>query len=125
MRVRCKAYIVDPDEDVRRSLAMVLKTYSIDAESFANGSDFQDRIETLTRGCVVLDLSMLDDCFGTLRRLQTYHHRLRTVVITGGAVEGQEELASSLGASAYFEKPFHIDLLVKAIVAACDSVSVH
>lgn len=51
-------YLVDDDSAVRDALSLLLRTVGIDVRGFASPEAFLSALETLTPGCLILDIRM-------------------------------------------------------------------
>ncbi len=58
MTHKLNLYVVDDDEDVRRSMAVLLLSLGHSVQTFDSGEDFLARVDAQQCGCVVLDLRM-------------------------------------------------------------------
>ncbi|MEP1331059.1 MAG: response regulator [Lentilitoribacter sp.] len=51
-------YLVDDDDAVRAALALLLETVGIKVRTFESPKMFLDRLDTIPRGCLILDIRM-------------------------------------------------------------------
>ena len=112
-----KVCIVDDDDGVRNSIRRLLEAYDLETTGYASGSDFLSHYRRGQFGCLILDIHLPG-----LSGLDILAHlRIRTnddipvIVITGKGDPLLEERVLTAGASAYLEKPFGDDTLVKIL----------
>jgi len=111
--------VVDDEEPVRIALRRLLRSASLDAETFPSGVEFLESLKTHQPDCIVLDLHMpLIDGFCVQARLREAGFRLPVVVITGNDSAEFRERALACGASAFLLKPVDDQALMDAITAA-------
>jgi FixJ family two-component response regulator len=113
--------VVDDDESVCRALKRLVRTFGMDADTFASGQAF---LETLTArpsyhvDCVILDLQMPG-----LNGLQVQEQlarirRLPVIFITAHEEPGVREQALGAGAAAFVRKPFNDEVFIDTLRAA-------
>jgi FixJ family two-component response regulator len=111
--------VVDDEEAVRTALRRLLRSASLDVETFSSGAEFLESVKEHQPDCVVLDLHMPQvSGFAVQARLAESGIRLPTVVITGHDAEATRERALAGGAAAYLRKPVDGQALLDAIAAA-------
>ena len=111
--------VVDDEEAVRTALRRLLRSASLDVETFSSGAEFLESVKEHQPDCVVLDLHMPQvSGFAVQARLAESGIRLPTVVITGYDAEATRERALAGGAAAYLRKPVDGKALLDAIAAA-------
>ena len=109
-------YIVDDDEQIRVSLAILLEVSGIRSRSFASGDAFLAAVATLEPGCILLDVRMSGcDGLGVLQSLQEQAIVWPTIVMTGHAEVAMAVTAMKLGAVEFLEKPFAENDLLEAL----------
>jgi FixJ family two-component response regulator len=114
--------IVDDDESVCRALRRLLRSLSMDAETFTSGEQFLELIDAMPSfqpDCLVLDVQMpgmngleLQDQLGA------GGNRIPVIFITAHDDVGVREWALGAGAIAFLRKPFDDELLVRTLRAA-------
>ena len=114
--------IVDDDEAVRDSLALLLRLHGFDVQSFASGDDFVAWAGTQPVDCVLLDLRMhgmsgLDVQAALASRGLDYP----VIVLTAHGDVATTRTALKAGAFDFIEKPFDDALLLRAIHAASET----
>lgn len=111
--------IVDDDASVRKALARVLSTYSLETEIFGSAREFITSPHLHNFECLILDQHMPDitglDLQIHLRRIGVV---IPTVVITAYNENGLREKCMAAGASSYLVKPIDSQMLVSAINSA-------
>ncbi|KAB7646242.1 response regulator transcription factor [Polymorphobacter fuscus] len=106
-------YILDDDHSVRTSLGFFLANAGFATRSFADAASFLDAADSLSPGCVLLDLRMPEiDGFEVLERLATKRAALPVVVMTGHGDVGTAVRAMKLGALDFVEKPYEENMLL-------------
>jgi two-component system response regulator FixJ len=100
-------HIVDDDEAVRRSLALLLGSCGHATRSYASAEDFLTTLELAEPGCAVVDVRMPG--MGGLALLEELRNRgvnLPIVIVTGHADVALAVRAMKLGAVDFVEKPY-------------------
>lgn len=111
--------IIDDEEPVRKALGRLLQSLGMTVQTFVNGGEFLDWLDTHRPDCAVLDLHMPEVTgFDVLGRLAETETRVPVVVMTGHDTPDAEDCALRGGASAYLHKPVNQRLLISAIHAA-------
>ena len=119
---RALVAIVDDDEAVRDSLALLLRLHGFDVQSFASGEDFVAWAGTQPVDCVLLDLRMqgmsgLDVQAALAARGLDYP----VIVLTAHGDVATTRTTLKAGAFDFIEKPFDDALLLRAIQAASEA----
>jgi len=115
-------YVVDDDDAVRDSLAMLFRAAGLDVEVFASGAEFLQRGPYADTACLVLDIRM-PGMTGMM---------LQNIIIEGGIhipiifVTGHGDIPMAVealkrGAYDFIEKPFDNDRLVSLVLGALES----
>jgi two-component system response regulator FixJ len=121
MPAEAVVHIIDDDDAVRDSLAFLLSSSGIRAETHASAAVFLERFAEASIGCVVTDIRMPDiSGIDLLRQVKERNPALPVIVITGHGDVPLAVEAMKLGASDFLEKPFDDDALLAAIRAALD-----
>jgi FixJ family two-component response regulator len=108
--------VVDDEEAVRIALRRLLRSASLDVETFSSGAEFLESMKGHQPDCVVLDLHMPQlGGFAVQAWLAEAGIRLPTVVITGHDTDEARARALSGGAAAYLRKPVDDQTLLDAI----------
>ena len=114
--------VVDDDESVCRALKRLVRTFGMDAETFASGQTFIDAITACPSygvDCVVLDWQMPGmSGLQVQERLAGLSRRLPVVFITAHDEGGARERALEAGAAAFMRKPFSDELFIDTLRAA-------
>jgi FixJ family two-component response regulator len=115
-------YVVDDDEAVRRSLAVLIGLFHFSVECFASAQDFLTVYDGKHVGCLVLDVRLPGlNGLELHSKLLEGGTRLPTIFITGNATPALNEEAEKRGVSAVFQKPFSPQALIEAIRTALTS----
>ncbi len=117
-------HIVDDDEAVRRSLALLLRSFGLTAETYDSGEAVLARLDRLAPGCLVVDVRMhgmdgLELQHTLLDRGCTYP----VLVVTGHADVGLAVKAMKAGALDFIEKPYADNELIDAVRGALARVA--
>lgn len=106
-------YIVDDDAGVRESIGFMLAAAGRDSRDFASAFAFLDAVDTLTPGCILLDMRMPGmDGVDLLRVLDERGLGWPVIIITGHGEGPLASRAMQLGAVDFVEKPFGEELLL-------------
>lgn len=112
-------HVVDDEEPVRRSLALMLKVGGYSVSTFDSGASLLDAAEALVPGALLLDIRMPDmDGIEVQRHLASRGIGLPVVVMTGHGDLSVAAAALQEGAVAFLEKPFARATLSEALAAA-------
>jgi len=112
-----KVFIVDDDEAIRDSLAWLLKTRGLYAETFASADDFLRECGPDLAGCLVLDIRMPGMSGLELQeRLAHAGCTLPVIFLTGHADVPIAVAALKNGAFDFVEKPFNDNALVDLVI---------
>jgi FixJ family two-component response regulator len=111
--------VVDDEECVRIALRRLLRSVSLDVETFPSGVEFLESLKTHRPDCVILDLHMpIVSGVVVQERLKEAGIRLPIVVITGQDAAESRVHALAAGASDYLQKPVDDQTLLDAITTA-------
>jgi FixJ family two-component response regulator len=114
-------YVVDDDDAVRDSLAVLLEPEGFRVILFQSVEEFLKELDESHPGdggpaCLLLDLHMPGQGGQELLEiLAKRERRLPAVIMTGNANEKSRSLALATGAAAFLEKPVDADLLIDTI----------
>ncbi len=109
-------YIVDDDEAVRDSLALLLNFRGLRSRTFASAEAFQDAWQADWRGCLLLDLRMGGmDGLALQQALAERGCDLPIVFLTGHGDIAHARAALKRGAVDFLEKPYAEQALLDAI----------
>jgi two-component system, LuxR family, response regulator FixJ len=116
MSVESTVFVVDDDEQTRKSICSLIKSMGVKAESFASAEEFLDYYTQDRTGCLVTDLRMSGMSGIELQnQLQKRHIFLPVVMITAYARTHTTVRAVQAGALAVIDKPYADDDLWDAI----------
>ena len=116
--------IVDDDDAVRDSLALLLNFRGFRCRGFASGEDCLAAWSPDWRGCLLLDLRMGGmDGLALQQALDERGSRLPVVFLTGHGDIAHARAALKAGAVDFLEKPYSEDALLEAVreAVACDA----
>ncbi|RWA98344.1 MAG: response regulator [Mesorhizobium sp.] len=118
---RIRVAVVDDDDSVRRALARVLRSASIEVSAYGSGAELLKSVGTAEHDYIILDLHMPDlNGFDVLRHLARLRHPCPVIVMTGHDSPKARAECLALGAVKYMPKPLDADLLVTAITLTSD-----
>jgi two-component system response regulator FixJ len=119
MKIEGVVYVVDDDDAVRDSLALLLEAAGLRVEAFAGAADALAHCRNERPACVITDVRMPDiDGLELQRRLTQLHAQLPVIVITGHGDVPLAVQAMKAGAVDFIEKPFSDDVILASIEAA-------
>lgn len=112
-------FVVDDDDAVRDSLAMLLRSVGLPVETFDSGIAFMDRFRPDLAGCLVLDIRMPKmSGLEVQQKLHELGATLPVIFITGHGDIPMAVQAIKEGAADFIQKPFRDqDLLDRIHVA--------
>lgn len=114
-------FLVDDDEDIRRTLSRALKRRGFEVEAFASAQEFLDAFEPDRPGCLVLDYGMPGMTGLELQdHLNEAGATIPIIFITGHGGVPESVRAIRSGAVDFLEKPFRQSVLIEQIQAAFD-----
>jgi two-component system response regulator FixJ len=118
-------HIVDDDDAIRRSAGFMLKTSGFEVISYPSGVAFLKAIGRDAPGCVLLDVRMPEmDGLEVQQALKDRGITMPVIVLTGHGDVTVAVRAMKGGAVDFIEKPFEKAVLLAAIAAAFDRISV-
>jgi two-component system response regulator FixJ len=119
MKIEGPVYVVDDDDAVRDSLALLLEAAGLRVEAFAGAAEALARCGDERPACVITDVRMPEiDGLELQRRLAQLHAQLPVIVITGHGDVPLAVQAMKAGAVDFIEKPFSDDVILASIEAA-------
>ena len=117
-------HIIDDDEAVRDSLAIMLETRGFDVTTYATAQAFLSQAERGLAGCVITDIQMPEmNGLQLLRAFNARNMHIPVLVVTARASRTLAQEALAQGARAVIEKPFAPEFLVEAVQAALDAAA--
>lgn len=112
-------HIIDDDEAVRDSLAVLLELNDLPVETYPSAQAFLDALAKGAEGCVVTDVQMPDmNGLELLAALRAGGHHLPVIVATARAHRQMAAEAYAHGAQVLLEKPFAPQAFVDAVRGA-------
>jgi two-component system response regulator FixJ len=115
---RC-VYIVDDEEAVRDSLALLLESKGYVVESFGSARAFLAAAPSLPIGCLIVDIRMPEmDGLELQEELRTRMLGFPMIVITGHADVPLAVRAMKAGAVDFIEKPFASETILDSLGGA-------
>ena len=114
-------YIVDDEEPVRDSLALLLRSVGIATRAFTDGGSFLAAYSGEMRGCIVVDVRM--PRIGGLELQQELNRRgctLPLIFMTGHGDVPMAVEAMRAGAMDFLQKPFHDEDMIRRVQRALE-----
>lgn len=114
-------FIVDDEEAVRDSLALLLRSVYLPTRCFADGQSFLDHYDPALPGCAVMDVRM--PRLGGLELQQELNRRgctLPVIFITGHGDVPMAVEAMRAGALDFLQKPFNDEDLIRRVQRALE-----
>ena len=100
-------YIVDDDQAVQDSIALLLRSADIASETFSSAQEFLLQCHNLPRGCILLDIRMPGmSGLEMQQELNRKGFRMPIVFLTGHGDVPMAVQALKAGASDFLQKPF-------------------
>jgi two-component system response regulator FixJ len=112
-------YVVDGDDDVRRSLVSLLGALGYAARGFSLFRSFAENYERESHGCLILDVRLSEGSGVALyEQFVRDGNRLPVIFISAHADVTTAVAAMKTGAVDFLEKPFDDEILLSAVRAA-------
>ncbi len=112
-------HVIDDDEAVRDSLALLLESAGFRVRTYHAATGFLQALPTQSPGCVLTDVRMPEiDGLELQRRLAELGVRLPVIVMTGHGDVPIAVEALKAGAADFLEKPFDDSQLLAAVSSA-------
>ena len=114
-------YIVDDEEAVRDSIALLLRSVGIRSRTFGDPREFLDGYRSEQRGCLVLDIRM--PRMGGMEVQQELNRRgwsIPVIFVTGHGDVPMAVEAMRAGAVDFLQKPFKDDELIRRVQKALE-----
>jgi two-component system response regulator FixJ len=116
MPSRRTMHIVDDDDDVRESAALLLESAGYTVSTYASGVAFLDELDATIPACILLDIHMPQmDGLEVQRRLIERGVTFPVIVLTGQGDISIAVQAMKHGAFEFLEKPYLNDVLLEAV----------
>ncbi|MBS0560138.1 MAG: response regulator transcription factor [Proteobacteria bacterium] len=115
-------HVIDDDEAVRRSLALLLAAAGYPVETHASAEDFLRVATPGMAGCAIVDIRMPGmDGLALQEHMTAEGLHLPVVVVTGHADIALAVRAMKAGARDFIEKPYTNERMIEAVHGALDS----
>lgn len=114
-------FIVDDEEAVRDSIALLLRSVGIRSRTFGDAREFLDSYQPSERGCLVLDIRM--PRMGGMEVQQELNRRgwgIPVIFVTGHGDVPMAVEAMRAGAVDFLQKPFKDDELIRRVQKALE-----
>ena len=117
-------HVVDDEEPVRKSLALLLTMAGFTVRMHETATGFLTDASGIRNGCLVTDLRMPDmSGVELLRGLQAAEAMIPAIVITSHGDVSMPVEAVKAGALDFIEKPFEDEILIEAIKRAAERLA--
>jgi FixJ family two-component response regulator len=114
-------FVVDDDAAVRHSLALLIRSMSLEVELFESAAAFLDRYDESCAGCLILDIRMPGMSGMELQQaMADGGYTLPIIFVTGHGSVQMAVQAMRRGAVDFLEKPFDDQELLDRINQALD-----
>lgn len=122
MKSDATVYVVDDDESIRHSLALLIGAIGFKVRVFSDAASFLDTFEPTLRGCIVADLKMPGlNGLEMQERLIAVNCRMPIIFLSGHGDVPAAVRALRHGAVDFLEKPFNPTLLLERIEQAVET----
>jgi len=122
MKSDATVYVVDDDESIRHSLALLIGAIGFKVRVFSDAASFLDAFEPTLRGCIVADLKMPGlNGLEMQERLIAVNCRMPIIFLSGHGDVPAAVRALRHGAVDFLEKPFNPTLLLERIEQAVET----
>ncbi len=112
-------HIIDDDDAVRDSLALLMEAAGLTAHAYRSAEEFLAGADRAEPGCIVTDVRMPDmSGLELLHRLSDRLDRFAVIVLTGEADVPMAVEALKAGARDLIEKPFAADGILASVTEA-------
>lgn len=112
-------FVVDDDPNVRESIAALVGSVGLAAETFASALDLLERVTPRDAGCIIMDVRMPTmSGLDAQRALTTHGIDLPLLFITAHADVPLAVKAMKAGAVEVFAKPYDTQTLIDSVQAA-------
>jgi FixJ family two-component response regulator len=113
---RSLIYVIDDDASVRKAIGRLLRSASLDAETFSSAEEFLSNPRQKENACIIIDIRMPSLSGVDLpERLASEGIRIPVIAISANDDEKTREHAKELGAVGFFRKPVDDQALLDAI----------
>jgi FixJ family two-component response regulator len=112
-------YLIDDDDAVRQSLALLLSTVGMQVQAHANADSFLLRFDPEQPGAILLDVRMPGGSgMSLLDRLMAMNVTQPVIILTGHATVDLCRRAFKSGATEFLEKPVDDEVLIDTLQKA-------
>ena len=121
-----RAYVVDDDPALRRTIGRILAGREIVAEEFDSAEAFLTDYSSRPIGCVLLDVRLPGmDGLDLLERIADLHPANPVIMLSGYGDVPSAVRAVKVGAFDFLQKPFHKDQLLDLVDKAFAMIAEH
>ncbi len=112
-------HVIDDDDAVRQSLAFLLRSAKLEAQTYETAMAFLKALPNIRAGCIVTDVRMPEmSGVELLHRLRELGIGMPVIVITGHGDVPLAVEAMKSGAADFLEKPFDDEVLLASVRSA-------
>lgn len=114
--MRGLVYLIDDDDVVRDSAALLLRTHGFQVAEFSGAAPFLAQLDGALPGCIMLDIGMPGmDGLEVQEQLNTWDIRFPVLILTGEGDIARAVRAMKNGAIEFLEKPYDEASLLAAL----------
>ena len=111
--------IVDDEKAILLAFKKLLKSPNIDVDTAETVAETEDLLKNNTYNAAIVDLRLTgvdgDEGLNIIKHIKEFYPPTNVIMVTGYGSSAVMEIAQSLGAAFYFEKPVSIEVLKNAL----------
>jgi FixJ family two-component response regulator len=112
-------YVIEDDESVRRAFAILLQSAGFHVQVFSSADEFLEREILSDNSCIILDMRMPGiSGLEFLKKLASRSNKPHVIAVSAYDDGQTLEIATELGAIAFFRKPVDDQALIDTILWA-------
>jgi FixJ family two-component response regulator len=113
---RSLIYVIDDNASVRKAFGSLLRSASLDVETFSSAEEFLSNPRQKENACIIIDIPMPGlSGFDLLEQLASEGIPIPVIAISTHDDEETREQAKELGAVGFFRKPVNDQALLDAV----------
>lgn len=119
MKKEILVYVIEDDESVRRAFAILLQSAGFHVQVFSSADEFLEWEVLSDNSCIILDMRMPGiSGLEFLKKLASRSNKPHVIVVSAYDDGQTLEIATELGAIAFFRKPVDDQALIDTILWA-------
>ncbi|HUN54376.1 MAG TPA: response regulator [Smithella sp.] len=111
--------IVDDEKAILLAFKKLLKSPNIDVDTAETVAETEDLLKNNTYNAAIVDLRLTgvdgEEGLNIIKHIKEFYPETVVILVTGYGSSAVMEIAQSLGAAFYFEKPVSIQVLKNAL----------